>query len=85
MEPGNQKSPNLSKYVSTQLSSYLKYIILCTKEQGEHHVFEIQKEQQFREKGRRRRKKNSREFLWFFCVKMVALVWLHSVTPLMSF
>ena len=29
--------------------------------------------------------KNSREFLWFFCVKMVALVWLHSVTPLMSF
>ena len=43
MEPGNQKSPNLSKYASTQLSSYLKYIILCTKEQGEHHVFEIQK------------------------------------------
>ena len=56
IEPGNQKSLNLSKYVSTQLSSYLKYIILCTKEQGEHHVFEIQKEQQFREKGRRRKK-----------------------------
>ena len=66
MEPGNQKSLNLSKHVSTQLSSYLKYIILCTKEQGEHHVFEIQKEQQFREKGRRRRKKTPGSFCGSF-------------------
>ena len=67
MEPGNQKSLNLSKHVSTQLSSYLKYIILCTKEQGEHHVFEIQKEQQFREKGRRRRKKLQGVFVVLLC------------------
>ena len=37
------------------------------------------------EKREEEEEKNSREFLWFFCVKMVALVWLHSVTPLMSF
>ena len=37
-----------------------------TKEQGEHHVFEIQKEQQFREKGRRRRKKTPGSFCGSF-------------------